>query len=621
VHRRTRRILLVLAIVGLTTSWLPAGATHNMDQHSANMTHLFSSPNGRDQVNSDQAFWGNYAYQGDYGGFRIFNISNPASPTLVGNMACLGAQNDITVWDRDGNGQADIAFTSIDRTQTGPNCGSTNTAHDNPAGWEGLRIFDVSNPASPTQIGSVYLDCGSHTNTLWPDPDNNRVLLYNSSYPLRPGPTCGPVRGPAVGRDPLHGVIQVVEVSWSPSSPLGPVTAVEIAEPKINYPGDPDNKFTPSEHGLGPATDPTLVQGMRACHDISVYVPLRLAAAACAEQAQLWRVKPNGLPDTEHPIWVYDDTVDETGTTGSITDKGIVVDFWHSATFSWDGKIVHFEDESFSSGSCPPTTPAPGESATQPGDTGRMFFFDTWTGNLRSTYMAPMPWETEYCSAHLGNVVPAPDKKLLAFGWYMGGATVIDFTDPANPTSVAHYDSAGPTGPAGDDSSDNWTIYWYEGPSLPGNSLTLYGTDGVHDPTTGDGGARGFVTFRADVAANEVNLGYLNPQTQEQLVPAVRCKGKTATIVGSPGNDNIKGTNGKDVIAALGGNDRVNGSKGNDRICGAKGKDRLKGAGGKDKLYGQGSNDRLNGGPARDFCHGGPGRDRATACEKVKSIP
>lgn len=624
----SRSILLVLFSIALGATSLTASATHNADQHSANMSHLFSSPNGRDQVNSDQAFWGNFAYQGDYGGFRIFDISNPAAPALVGNMVCLGAQNDITVWDRDGNGQADIAFTSVDRTQSGENCGSTNVAHDTPrpAGWEGLRIFDISNPASPSQIGSVYLDCGSHTNTLWPDPNNNRVLLYNSSYPLRPGPTCGPVNGPPNGRDALHGVIQVVEVKWNPASPLNnsQVTAAEIAEPAINYPGDPDNKFTPSEHGLGAATDPTLIQGMRACHDISVYPALRLAAAACAEQAQLWRIRPNGLPDTENPLWVYDDTVDETGTTGDPADKGIVVDFWHSATFSWDGKIVHFEDESFSAESCPPETPAPGETATQPGDTGRMFFFDTSSGNLFSTYMAPKPWETEYCSAHLGNVVPATDKKLLVFGWYMGGTDVIDFTNPANPTEVAYYDAAGPTGPADVNGFDNWTAYWYEGPSLPEDSLTIYGTDGVHDPVDDDGGARGFVSLKADVAANEIKLSHLNPQTQELVIGpggVIRCKGKTATLVGTNKKDKLVGTSGNDVIAALGGNDRINAKGGKDLVCAGGGKDKVNGKGGNDRLFGEGGNDTLNGGAGKkDRCNGGPGKDKAIKCEKEKSI-
>jgi hypothetical protein len=622
-----RLVVLLVSALALASTSLSASATHNADRHSANMSFLFSSPNGRDQVNSDQAFWGKYAYQGDYGGFRIFDISNPASPSLVGNMVCLGAQNDITVWDRDGNGQADIAFTSVDRTQTGPNCGSTNAAHDDPAGWEGLRIFDISNPAAPTQIGSVYLDCGSHTNTLWPDLANNRVLLYNSSYPLRPGPTCGPIRGPAAGRDPLHGVIQVVEVKWSRANPLNNnlVTAKEIAEPKINYPGDADNKFVPAEHGLGPATDPTLVQGMRACHDISVFVPLRLAAAACAEQAQVWRVRPNGMPVTEKPLWVYDDTVDETGTTGNVNDKGIVVDFWHSSTFSWDGEIVHFEDESFSSGSCPPETPAPGETATQPGDTGRMFFFSR-AGKLLSSYMAPKPWETEYCSAHLGNVVPATDKYLLVFGWYMGGMDVIDFTNPANPTEVAYYDAAGgtPPSPAGVNGFDNWTAYWYEGPSLPEKSLTIYGTDGVHDPVDDDGGARGFVVMKADVAAKEVKVSRLNPQTQEFVLGpggVIKCKGKVATLVGTKGSDRLVGTRGKDVVAALGGNDRVNGRGGKDLVCGAKGKDRLRGSGGNDRLYGQGDNDRLNGGAGVDLCSGGPGRDRGRKCEVTRSIP
>jgi hypothetical protein len=626
VRRAFRLIVMALGVVGLSSVSLPATATHNLDEHSPNMALLSESPNGRDTTNSDIAFWGKYAYQGDYGGFRIFDLTDPANPALVGNMVCFGPQNDLTVWDRDGDGQADIAFASVDLTLTGPNCGATQApTHDDPNGWEGLRIFDISNPASPTQIGSVYLDCGSHTNTLWPGPGPNRVLLYNSSYPLRPGPTCGQVRGPQAGRDPNHGVIQVVEVTWSPANPLGPVTAAEIAEPKVTYPGDPDNQFVPAEHGLpGP---PALEPSMRACHDISVFVPLRLAAAACAEQAQLWRVGANGIPDTENPLWVYDDTTDETGTTGDVNDTGIVVDFWHSSTFSWDGEVVHFEDESFGSG-CPPTTTAP-----VGGDTGRMFFFDTATGSKLSQFMSPMPWETDYCSAHLGNVVPATDKYLLTFGWYMGGTTVIDFTNPANPSRLGYYDGAGPTGPAGDDSFDNWASYWYEGPALPGDNLTIYATDGVHDPSDDDGGARGFMSLRADVAANEIPLGHLNPQTLDLVIGpggVLTCKGKVATLVGTNGKDSLVGTPGNDVIVALGGKDKVKGKAGKDTIClgggndtgnGNGGNDRVFGEGGKDKVKGGPGRDRLNGGPKRDVCNGGPGRDKGKACEVVKNIP
>ncbi len=67
---------------------------------------------------------------------------------------------------------------------------------------------------------------------------------------------------------------------------------------------------------------------------------------------------------------------------------------------------------------------------------------------------------------------------------------------------------------------------------------------------------------------------------------AVRCHGVPATIVGTPGNDNLIGTAGPDVIAALGGNDYVSGSDGNDIICGGEGTDILEGGAGDDAIYG-----------------------------------
>jgi hypothetical protein len=604
VHKLIRATLLIALAIGLASAAFPANATHNADNHSPNMSSLFESPNGRGAtfcagnpcINTDIAFWGNRAYVGDYGGFRIFDISNPASPTLIKSFDCYGQQNDPVVW------QNELLFLAIDRPLTGPNCGATNTpTFDDTTGWEGIRIFDVSNPANPVLVKTVEQNCGAHTLTLWPK-NNNQLLLYNSSYPLRPGPTCGTVNGPANGKDPLHGVIQVVRVPVN-----NPAAAQEIAEPPITYPGDADNKFDPQEHGLPPSTPAAPFDDLRGCHDIGVFVPLRIAGAACAEQAQLWRIRPNGLPDTQNPIWVYDDSIDETGTTGDPNDTGVVVDFWHSATFSWDGKVVNFVDESFGSG-CPTTTTAP-----IGGDTGRTFFFDVATGQLRSHFMASRPWDSEYCSAHLGNVVPASDKYLLVEAWYIGGVNVIDFTNPANPTEAAFYDKAPPDFGGG----DNWSAYWYEGPSLPEKSLTIYGTNGVEDPSLG----RGFEVFKADITANERKVDRLNPQTQEFLFPAVKCKGKDATLVGTNGNDRLVGTSGKDVIAALRGNDRVTGKGGKDLVCGAKGRDRLRGSGGNDRLYGQGDNDRLNGGAGVDLCSGGPGRDRARKCEVTRSIP
>ena len=482
----------------------PAPAFHDGNDDAAAMAPVFQSPTVPPATNSDLAFWGDRAYAGNYGGFRIFNIANPAAPVPLADFECDGPQNDPVVYKNK------LLFLAVDRTMEGPECGSARAAHDDPKGWEGVRIFDVSNPAAPRQIKNVYTDCGAHTITLYPK-NPAQIMLYVSSYPLRPGPTCGPTNGPPAGNSPLHEKISVIRVPVN-----NPEAAKVVAEPKISYPGDPDNKFTPSEHGLSSPPPPAdqLVDGMTACHDIGVFVELKLAAAACAEQAQLWRIKPNGIPDTEHPVWTYDDQYDETGTTGDPADPGVIVDFWHSATFSADGKVVNFIDESFGDG-CPPTTPAPGATASMPGDTGRMFFLDTASGSKLSHYMIPRPEPGAYCSAHLGNVVRAADKRLLVNAWYMGGADVIDFTDPANPQEIAFYDAA-PAGPTG---SDNWSAYWYEGPSLSDATLTLYGTDGVHNPPTG----RGFQVFEAAINADEQPLPYLNPQTQETLL------GSTAT--------------------------------------------------------------------------------------------
>jgi Tol biopolymer transport system component len=134
-----------------------------------------------------------------------------------------------------------------------------------------------------------------------------------------------------------------------------------------------------------------------------------------------------------------------------------------------------------------------------------------------------------------------------------------------------------------------------------------------------------------------------------------RCAGRIATILGTPGRDNIKGTKSKDVIVALGGDDRIrsytkadvicagpgrddidagdNGEgggsdlvmagPGNDRVLlgpelgrafGEGGNDLLLGSKGGDALYGGQGNDVLRGGPNppfnTDFLYGGPGNDR-----------
>ncbi len=385
---------------------------------------------------------------------------------------------------------------------SGPQCGAPPTAHDNPNGWEGVRVFTLSDdPASPfttiEQVGAVYTDCGAHTITAWPDLDDDRLMVYVSSYPLRPGPTCGPVRGPAAGNNPLHAQISVVEVPFA-----NPAASAVVAEPPISYPNDPDGIFDIQERGL----DGLGLNDLIGCHDITVNVRLRLAAAACAEQGQLWRVNAQGIPDTANPLWVSDDEV----SSGGAGDIPGAVDFFHSATFSNDGKVVNWIDESFGDG-CPPQSLWQARAWHPAGtfDTGRMFFADGESGEFLSEFMIPRPEPGAYCSAHLGRPIANIGRDLLVNAWYMGGVNVVDFGDPRNPKEIAYYDIA-PDGALG---SDNWSAYSYVGPKFQtGQGIPIYASDGIHNPSTG----RGLVVFRTLVEKSGAHsLDHLNPQTQE----------------------------------------------------------------------------------------------------------
>ena len=491
----------------------PASATHNADSHE-NMDLLFTSPNSR--INSDIAFWGDHAFVGFYrndlsvGGFRIFDISDPARPERIKTVNCDGLQNDPIVWDRDGDGIADLLLLAVDRTMTSPECGAPRSRfHDDRRGWEGVRVFSMSdNPANPfatvDQIAAVATDCGAHTITAFPDLDNNRLLVYVSSYPLRPGPNCGPKTGPA-GPDresPLHEQISVVEVPL-----LNPAASSVIAEPPISYPDDPDGIFDIQERGL----DAPGLNDLVGCHDIAVDTQLNLAAAACAEQGQLWEIDANGMPDTANPVWISDDAVSSNGA-GDIPGA---IDFFHSATFSNDGSVVNWIDESFAPSEgdeCPPTTDWQERDWHAAGsfETGRMFFVDGASGSFLSEFQVGnlRPEAGAYCSAHMGLPITGTPDDLLVNAWYMGGVNVVDFTDPASPTEVAHYDMA----PAGTEGSDNWSAYPYVGPQFSsGGGVPVYATDGVHSPDT----AKGFLAFRATTLTSSGGQGHLNPQTQE----------------------------------------------------------------------------------------------------------
>jgi hypothetical protein len=525
------RVTLRLFALLLIATGLLAGTASAQPDADPNprkkMSEIFTSPNMA--TNSDFAFWGNHVFSGYYtgdtgspagsgprGGVRIFDISNPASPKLVKDLQCDANQNDPIVWDRNGNGVADLLLVAVDRTMANPNCGAPRSAHDDRNGWEGVRIFEMSdNPANPfatiTPVKMQYTDCGAHTITAWTgfaeDPVNPRLIVYASSYPLRAGPTCGqanfnnvtnPYDPDKVVNDPLHRQIQVLSVPLN-----NPAATTEIAAPRISYPGDPDGRMDWTEKGLT-GLEPAAV----ACHDIVVHMEHNLAGGACAEQGQVWDIDPaTGIPDTENPILVGDDEV-SSGGTGQIPGA---VDFFHSVMFNNDGTVVNWVDESFGSG-CPTMTtyqPRPWNPAGGTHKTGRMFFTDM-EGNFLSEFhvgdLRPDPGADEYCSAHMGMAVMGIKRDLLVNAWYTGGADVIDFSKPTRLKEIAFYDPIETTG--------TWSAYPYTGPMFKkGAGIPVYASDGVENNAL----AEGMVVYRTIIQkiGKLGRVDHLNPQTMD----------------------------------------------------------------------------------------------------------
>lgn len=88
------------------------------------------------------------------------------------------------------------------------------------------------------------------------------------------------------------------------------------------------------------------------------------------------------------------------------------------------------------------------------------------------------------------------------------------------------------------------------------------------------------------------------------------CYGRPATIVGTPGNDELQGERDRrNVIAGLGGRDKIKGLNLNDVICGGSGRDIIDGGLGSDKILGGRDDDVLEGEDGNDLVAGEAGDD------------
>ncbi|MDQ3859786.1 MAG: hypothetical protein M3327_15300 [Actinomycetota bacterium] len=89
-----------------------------------------------------------------------------------------------------------------------------------------------------------------------------------------------------------------------------------------------------------------------------------------------------------------------------------------------------------------------------------------------------------------------------------------------------------------------------------------------------------------------------------------QCRGVMATIVGTPGPDQLVGTPARDVIAADGGADQILAGGGNDLICAGVGNDQVMGGPGPDRIFGGRGSDQLQGNAGDDRVFGQRGSDQ-----------
>ncbi len=87
------------------------------------------------------------------------------------------------------------------------------------------------------------------------------------------------------------------------------------------------------------------------------------------------------------------------------------------------------------------------------------------------------------------------------------------------------------------------------------------------------------------------------------------CRGLTATIVGTAGDDDLDGTPLADVVWLGPGNDKFRGDSGDDVICGGSGRDSINAGYGDDIVNGEGGADKIAGGPGKDYLLGSTGAD------------
>src|SRR6266852_3012964 len=446
-------------------------------------------------ANSDMAFQGNHLFLGNFYGVNIFDITNPASTTLLTSMVCPGGQGDVSVYKN-------LLFMSVEMPNGRLDCGTEGFPPEPPppAGEEkkrrlpaaqkdrfrGVRIFDVSDIKNPKQVAAVQTCRGSHTHTLVVDPnDKDNVYIYVSgtSFVRQPEELSG-CSGEKPDKDPNTALFRIDVIKVPVAAPQD---AKIVSTPRLFIDartGALNGLTSGGSHGKNGKEEKPADTDQ--CHDITVYTAIGLAAGACSGNGILLDIK-----DPVHPKRL--DAVNDPNYS-----------YWHSASFSNDGTKVIFTDE-WGGGlgaRC---------RANDPNKWGADAVFHLKDNKLSfaSYYKLPAAQtDSENCVAHNGSLIPVPGRDIEVQAWYQGGISVMDFTDAEHPVEIAYFDR-GPIDPKVLVLGGDWSAYWYNGYVYA--SEIARGLDVFELTPTKD------LTQNEIDAAAAVRVAELNVQNQERI--------------------------------------------------------------------------------------------------------
>ena len=500
--------------VGLRTGWSDAGSAIRNLRLVAHRDRPQGFVNPRDPgdfgvANSDLAFQGNLLFLGNFNGFQVYDIADPANPRLRTTFVCPGGQGDLSVW---GN----LLFMSVEETRGRLDCGPQGVPDSvSTDRFRGVRIFDITNLERPRQVATIQSCRGSHTHTLVNDPnDRENVYVYISgtSFARSPNELAGCSGGGPEDTTSAYFRIEVVKVPLA-----APQNARIVSMPRIfaDTAGNIAGLWRGGTHG--PGTQRTSITNQ--CHDITAYPALGLAAGACSGNGILLDIR-----DVANPRRI-DEVVDPNFA------------YWHSATFNNDGSSVIYTDE-WGGG-----TQARCRASDRP-EWGADAIFSLANGKLRHEGYFKMPapqTAAENCVAHNGSLIPVPGRDIMVQAWYQGGVSVFDFTDRDNPVEIAFFDR----GPMTEQLTlgGYWSTYWYNG-SIYGSEIGR-GLDVFQlEPSE-------FLTRNEIEAAKLVKVDRFNPQLQERLTWPASFVVARAYVDGLAREDALRGAWATEVRAAL----------------------------------------------------------------------